>query len=1332
MGEDDNVLQALMMGEVPTTPDRSIEQKPEDVPPPPESEPLKNEAQLSKAEINLFISNILTGTLKLLDNHPDMVYKCCELLIAVSKRNGDEWFEEMIAKLIEDLKQNISNLLISTSYMSQKQKPFKDFVNQFLTLPEASKLSSSIHLLALLFKEIKNLCAKQICNSDLIHRLTELLEQSTYFLKLLHEQESTIQTPKWLATAILLIDVYEKHTKASRIRMQLLANNPKRQWKYFDERSRWSSYTTATNNAIDEAFQKLEPHYRFTADRRRYIIHFNNMVQVNEDTSNWRPIMFVNDTSSTSDKKEEQQPPPPTAVAPIIGEPLDNNQSKLLIDLMVSLTKLPIDPDSLHAVMRLCLRLTRDYSKACYFAEIGGVSALLNLPNKSKYVGIVSLTTLIVRHAIEDENMLNVAMEKIIRQQANSPIANNREVHNIFRYFNPAACRDLELFKKLSKSILRFNVYNRRVEGEDDRSAQYLRTVNNKPSDLENSIEVAKFARDIVNELLNLLPLKYVIENQSTDSAENSEDNDKSIFSVQSILSLLAELTRSYNVLAKVICEHYYTRGHVDLIVEDCSAISFILDNMLFSPKKSSDKESPCVSLSIMLLTSVGSVSFSTEVHQTLIVEIKNSLNRAVLLPESYEKHAKIQALSTLIMTIVESSPLFISQNIFSRSHINVNSNSLIKLLLKKGILCDLAKVIQSLDLSSPFMKNTVNSILKTLEFLSKILNSPHNICTKNRSNRSETSNTTGNAANPTTNSQEGMDEDNSHPNANNLPSDLEASFNQAIADVASTINESERIQRISNLLDMNHVEENPDNELYGLEDNDLPNVIVSEDLSMNRNEMADNNVNLNCAESTSSDETQSDVDDDSEDEEVEEEDDDAVGSAQEGHEEEEDDDEDEDDDDQMEDDEEEEDGVDFFNLPYPNRNMIFNLEQVLPHVLHVRERVPNFISLMNDDSNLSNELTPNPTAVSSPNVLIQHPLLSNNMNVSANMSQFNPVNMPSAAHVVVNTRPRNSARSRTIRASIVNSSGHSSWHFTNFSSRTNPSLLQRLLGTSASSDFVGSMSLGRGAGPGMGMIDLHDDLSDLHLSNGLGSPFSNPSQNPSSTMSRWYEESRVLDDEYMYDPIFLVKPEIIKCLEQYKEEEIKEKKKKKVEDMDTADSKDSKPKQEPKETTPTESNQTQATTEESSETPAYGGGLHARIELIANSVINQVLEPPVDIDAPIDEEIGSPPAAESATAESQRSTTPDRSVHRMEVVSEEQGEVAMTTDSNSTETSALESANNTEERGENVPEVMDQSNSDATAQAEAASESAPAPNRSYNMTAEERAILGGKSKTRV
>lgn len=253
-------------------------------------------------------------------------------------------------------------------------------------------------------------------------------------------------------------------------------------------------------------------------------------------------------------------------------ESLTSKLSKTLIETMVSLIKLPIDPDTLHAVLRLCLRLSRSHENSCLFAELGGITTLLNLSRSSQFVGVVSMTTLIIRHVIEDKQVLKVMMEKIIRLQANSSLINNREMHYIFRYFNPAACRDIELFKESAKSILRVNIFNKKLDEEDDRTSTFLRAVSVKMGENPDStIELPKITCDVICELLNLLPIKHAEELKAPegekDEKKDSENKLKEhIFTTSTILALLAELIRSYSVIAKIICEHVYTRGKFKFI----------------------------------------------------------------------------------------------------------------------------------------------------------------------------------------------------------------------------------------------------------------------------------------------------------------------------------------------------------------------------------------------------------------------------------------------------------------------------------------------------------------------------------------------------------------------------------------------------------------------------------------------------------------------------------------------------------------------------------------------------------------------------------------------
>lgn len=68
-----------------------------------ENEPNKSEEQkdiefeqqqeepLSLQVIDEFTSQIVDGCIRLADALPDTVYRCCDLLISVAARNGEEW-----------------------------------------------------------------------------------------------------------------------------------------------------------------------------------------------------------------------------------------------------------------------------------------------------------------------------------------------------------------------------------------------------------------------------------------------------------------------------------------------------------------------------------------------------------------------------------------------------------------------------------------------------------------------------------------------------------------------------------------------------------------------------------------------------------------------------------------------------------------------------------------------------------------------------------------------------------------------------------------------------------------------------------------------------------------------------------------------------------------------------------------------------------------------------------------------------------------------------------------------------------------------------------------
>ena len=79
----------------------------------------------------------------------------------------------------------------------------------------------------------------------------------------------------------------------------------------------------------------------------------------------------------------------------------------------VALIAIPVNPDTLHALMRLMLRLTLEYEYAAQFATLGGTKHLLQLRQSSGFQGFTSLATLLFRHVLEEPSTLRHTLEKV-------------------------------------------------------------------------------------------------------------------------------------------------------------------------------------------------------------------------------------------------------------------------------------------------------------------------------------------------------------------------------------------------------------------------------------------------------------------------------------------------------------------------------------------------------------------------------------------------------------------------------------------------------------------------------------------------------------------------------------------------------------------------------------------------------------------------------------------------------------------------------------------------------------------------------------------------------
>uniref|UniRef100_A0A8C5R785 HECT-type E3 ubiquitin transferase n=1 Tax=Leptobrachium leishanense TaxID=445787 RepID=A0A8C5R785_9ANUR len=530
---------------------------------------------LEQDELHGFTDTMLPGCFHLLDELPDTVYRVCDLIMTAIKRNGAD-YRDMILKQVVNQVWEAADVLIKAALplTTNDTKTVSEWISQMATLPQASNLATRILLLTLLFEELKLPCARIVETSGILNVLIKLLEVVQPCLQAAKEQKE-VQTPKWITPVLLLIDFYEKTSISSKRRAQMnryLQSNGNN-WRWFDDRSgRWCSYSASNNGTIDSAWKAGETCVRFTAGRRRYTVQFTTMVQVNEETGNRRPVMLTllrvprllkgglngngqelektleegkeveskpkedkvaeSTAASETTPTEKESPADEPKVGDIVIHGLTEEMVTVLIRSCVSMLGVPVDPDTLHATLRLCLRLTRDHKYAMMFAELKSTRMILSLNQTSAFNGFTPLVTLLFRHIIEDPCTLQHTMEKVVRSAATSGAGSttsgvvsgslgSREINYILRVLGPAACRNPDIFTEVANNCIRIALpaprgsgtasddefENLRIKGPN--AVQLVKTTPVKPSTLPVIPETIK---DVIYDMLNALAAYHAPE----------------------------------------------------------------------------------------------------------------------------------------------------------------------------------------------------------------------------------------------------------------------------------------------------------------------------------------------------------------------------------------------------------------------------------------------------------------------------------------------------------------------------------------------------------------------------------------------------------------------------------------------------------------------------------------------------------------------------------------------------------------------------------------------------------------------------------------------------
>ncbi|XP_076261399.1 HECT, UBA and WWE domain containing E3 ubiquitin protein ligase 1 isoform X2 [Rhynchophorus ferrugineus] len=716
-----------------------------------------------------FTENALKMCLELLNKMPELVHKTCELLVTIMKRNGKMYRDTLLESLVKNIISNAKNL-------QDRMMNSESGLNKDISESETSKCLANYTHLFILFYEVSyyyemKIPFMAIYGTPLLELVTTLIKHAEVGIQQIYKECSSIAAPKWLAPCLLLIDTYSKVAIRTdrRNKMHISTN---RVWRWYDlVTAKWSHYSSSNNRIINEAYWSGDQNVRVTCGRKRYTITFSNMLQMNDETGNNRPIaMTLLTTTHPSCMNINEEPPEDPLFVELTAKerarclpipPLSKNQMKNVLEACVSLLHLPLERDLLHSILQVCVRFTRDFEMAKVFVKAGGIKCLLSMRHINDFGGFAVLATILIRHSLEEPNTLIYAMEKVIRGRTLSTIPPAyKDLVYLCRQLGAAVTRDPDIFFQVANNILRIDISSSKP-GEGFDVVFPLRVeppTRNKAPPLEEGVSI-----QVIYDLLDAL-LKPLVEkkNETLDKMENSDSegssskpsssksstistptndskkkdsaksnsisatdkkdeniNQKPMLPKSVILKILADAVVSYGPIAKLITEYTYIAGCNDIIKEDTSALAFIFDKIL--PETEDISDSDCSTMCRMLIAALSSANHSPDAQLTLVTEVKTALARALVLPESSEKHSQIQHICGIISTMIDNCPVTPTGRVMIVSQVN----NIIKMMIKRGLFNDLAKITHYLDLSSPHTSFTANAALKPLESLSRTINQP-------------------------------------------------------------------------------------------------------------------------------------------------------------------------------------------------------------------------------------------------------------------------------------------------------------------------------------------------------------------------------------------------------------------------------------------------------------------------------------------------------------------------------------------------------------------------------------------------------------------------------
>ena len=194
-----------------------------------------------------------------------------------------------------------------------------------------------------------------------------------------------------------------------------------------------------------------------------------------------------------------------------------------------------LDPDTLHADMRLLLSLTRRPELAEVFMSEKGPLALLLLTKKSSFQGFSTLSALLIRHILETGYLLETEMESMVRSVVGGANQDpdlkthglgRRDLDVVLRRLGPCATRNKELFVGMFCRIAQLSSAPPRIE--EYQSSQRLPPIVLKVGGAksEDSTFLSPLHTNLLNLLLDQLCASTFLEGEESSHTHTKMDED--------------------------------------------------------------------------------------------------------------------------------------------------------------------------------------------------------------------------------------------------------------------------------------------------------------------------------------------------------------------------------------------------------------------------------------------------------------------------------------------------------------------------------------------------------------------------------------------------------------------------------------------------------------------------------------------------------------------------------------------------------------------------------------------------------------------------------------